>query len=119
MVTFIQLFKTYKMTPLKLISEKVEISNIRNLYGKYIYIYGLYGVYIRRRKSHIRFGPTLRICACTHPRMCAHLHSRTPASAHIHARKPVCTDAHTKTHVRAKRYMHAHLHMYAHAHIHA
>jgi len=32
---------------------------------------------------------------------------------------PVCTDAHTKTHVRAKWKMHAHLHIYAHAHIHA
>ena len=50
-----------------------------------------------------------RICACTHPRMRTDVHARTPSRAHIHARKPVCTDAHTNTHVRASRYMHASL----------
>ena len=40
--TFIQLFKSNKMTPLKLDSEMVEMSNIRNIYG----LYGIY-VYIR------------------------------------------------------------------------
>jgi len=41
------------LTPLK-ISENVEISNLR-------FIYGSYSVYIRIRKSHIRFWPTLEI----------------------------------------------------------
>jgi hypothetical protein len=33
MDTFILLFKNYKMTPLIFNSEKVEIPNIRNMYG--------------------------------------------------------------------------------------
>jgi len=32
------------------------------VYTEYTYIYGLYGTYIRRRKSHTRFGPTLQKC---------------------------------------------------------
>ena len=51
----------------------------------------------KRRTHTLHFS----ICACTHPRMRAHVHARTPARAHIHARKPVCTDAHANTHVRA------------------
>ena len=42
----------------------LDISPVSPLWEN-TYIYGLYGVYIRRRKSHIRFRPTLNIHPAT------------------------------------------------------
>ena len=64
MDTFIQLFKSYKMTPLELNSEMVEISNVRNIYG----LYGIY-VYIYVDGNPIRFGPTLHMLYLTSQRI--------------------------------------------------
>ena len=63
----------------------------------------------RERHTH-----SSRICACTHPRIRAHLHSRTSAQTCVqrctHNNKRLCKKVHA---------LHAHLHMYTHAHIHA
>ena len=52
--------KATEWPPLKISYEKVECSYIRFTYGftEYTYIYGLYGVYIRTRKSHLQSWPT-------------------------------------------------------------
>jgi hypothetical protein len=76
------------MTPLKIYYEKVEISNIL-VYTENMYLHGLYGVYIRRRKSHIRFGPTSYLCVCVHVRVRACVYARV-TTAQKHNTKSQC-----------------------------